>query len=143
MNLRTLAAVGLACGVAVFARGDSNIQYSAFFRVQNGNLDWSKNLGTVSIVQQGGPSYVGGVVSVNNSTTTTISAASLSTVGYAWFRNLSAGGAIKIGVELGGSFLPYQQLGTNEMQWLRLGTNSIVAQSSAGTNLLEYAIFQN
>jgi hypothetical protein len=97
----------------------------------------------VSIVQQGGPSYVGGVVSVNNSTTTTISAASLSTVGYAWFRNLSAGGAIKIGVELGGSFLPYQQLGTNEMQWLRLGTNSIVAQSSAGTNLLEYAIFQN
>jgi hypothetical protein len=142
MNLRTLASVGLACGVAVLARGDSNIQYQAYFRVQNGALDWSKNIGVVSIAQRGGPAYDGGVVSIGVATQA-LTIAGVANPGWSWFRNLSAGGTVALGIESGGSFLPFASVRTNEMVYFRLGTNAVVVRSLAGTNALEYAIFED
>jgi hypothetical protein len=144
MNIRWIAVA--LCAVAGIAVAGGTVTYQTLFRVDNGALDWQKPGGSVAVQQLGGPAYAGGVVYVTPTQHVALSMAGVSTQGIVWARNLSTAtsgvGAVRLGVDVGGEFLGFAEVGTNEVYWVKLATNSVFARSVAGTNALEYAVFE-
>jgi hypothetical protein len=111
------------------------------FRVEKTYLVDDFNPGTL-LVTMTGDNATGGAVNLTTSASA-LSIGSISTCGYAYFRNVGTVADIEIGMGTGGSFVVFAKLKAGESCILRLGTNAPTARAVAISTTLLYQIFED
>jgi hypothetical protein len=104
----------------------------------NGTLVGREDPGTFSVDQTGKVSTGGAQTIATNATT--INMGSVTTAGYAYFRNVSTANFIEIGTGTGTSFVAFSRLNFGQAQIVRMGTNAPTAKADTAAGTLQYTI---
>ncbi|NDF13614.1 MAG: hypothetical protein EB060_12480 [Proteobacteria bacterium] len=116
----------------------SEITINCKFQVVKGSLVHREDPGSVSL-DMSGTTATGGAQSITT-TAATLNMGSVSTAGYAFFRNTDTSNSIDIGTGTGASFAAFSRLKPGEFGIIRLGTNAPTAKAVASTVSLQYYI---
>jgi hypothetical protein len=119
------------------------ITTSQTLSVSKGNLQFAKSINNK--IDMTGNTYAGGAFTVPTTTGgTALPMGSVSTAGVTIFRNTepSGGNFVTVGIQVSGTFYPYQKLLPGEGAQLRLGTNAPYALADTADIVLEYVILE-
>lgn len=111
-----------------------NLKLSAL----KGSLNHTENPGTLS-VDLSGLVAAGGVTTLTT-TAAAIPIGSVTSAGYAYFRNTGPTNFLEIGTGTGGSFVAFLKLKAGEAAICRLGTNAPTARANTASVQLQYYI---
>ncbi len=111
-----------------------NLKISAL----KGSLNHTENPGTLT-VDLSGLVAVGGAATVTT-TAAALTMGSVSSAGYAYFRNTGPTNFVEIGTGTGGSFVAFLKLKAGEAAICRLGTNTPTARANTASVQLQYYI---
>lgn len=112
--------------------------------VANGSLRHREEPGPIQ-VNQSGTTAAGGSQSIPTTAAgTAVSVGSVSTLGYAYFRNVDTTNFVEIGVQVGGTFYPLMRLNAGEAAITRLSQSTTVyARANNLAVNLQYYILSN
>lgn len=102
-----------------------------------GDLNHTENAGTL-FVDLSGTTAVGGAATVTTSATA-LPMGSVTSAGYAYFKNTGPTNYVEIGTGTG-TFVPFLKLKAGEAAICRLATNAPTARSNVGNISLQYYI---
>lgn len=119
----------------------NEITITAKLSVKKDNLDHAENPGTLSF-DMTGTTASGGAQAVTT-TAAALGIGSVTTAGYAYFRNLGPTNYVEIGTLTGASFVAFAKLKVGEVAVVRLGTNAPTARANTATVNLQYYILQD
>ncbi len=103
-----------------------------------GDLNHTENPGTL-FVDLAGTTAVGGAATVTT-TAAALTMGSVSSAGYAYFKNTGPTNFVEIGTGTGGSFVAFLKLKAGEAAICRLGTNAPTARANTASVSLQYYI---
>jgi hypothetical protein len=103
-----------------------------------GDLNHTENAGTL-FVDLTGTTAAGGAATVTT-TAAALTMGSVSSAGYAYFRNTGPTNYVEIGTGTGGSFVAFLKLKAGEAAICRLGTNAPTARANTASVALQYYI---
>jgi hypothetical protein len=118
----------------------NEIQINLKLNVAKNRLVHREEPGQILVDMTGGTA-AGGAQNVTT-TAAAITMGSVTTAGYAYFRNTDTTNAIEIGTGTS-PFVPFAKLKAGEAAVFRLGTNSPTAKAAASTVNLQYYILQD
>jgi hypothetical protein len=107
-------------------------------QVAKGDLIHVENPSTLS-VDLTGTTAIGGAATITT-TAAAITMGSVSSAGYAYFRNTGPTNFVEIGTGTGGSFVAFLKLKEGEAAICRLGTNTPTARANTASIALQYYI---
>ena len=111
-----------------------NLKMSAL----KGSLNHTENPGTLS-VDLTGLTAIGGAATVTT-TATALAMGSVTSAGYAYFRNTGPTNFVEIGTGTGGSFVAFLKLKAGEAAICRLSTSAPTARANTASVQLQYYI---
>lgn len=106
-----------------------------------GNLNHTENPGTLS-VDLSGSTAIGGAATVTT-TAAALPMGSVTSAGYAYFRNVGPTNYVEIGTGTGAGFVPFIKLKSGEAAICRLGTNAPTAKANVASITLQHWILSD
>jgi len=120
------------------------ISLSISLRVVKGSLDVSKAVSDQYDLSASAPNVAGLTQAIGHAAHEAVTMGDVSTLGWAWFRNLHATNFVQIGVDVGSTFYPVARLNAGEACVLRLAQGiTLYAQADTGAVVLEKIVFDN
>ena len=108
-------------------------------QVSKGFIEYIQNPGALSVTMSGTTASGGSQTIASSAGGTALNMGSVSSAGYAYFRNIDSAIAIEIGTNTG-TFAAFAKLKAGEAAIIRLGTNAPYAKAASSSANLQYFI---
>lgn len=120
----------------------ADITMNATFNVAVGSLKRNYSRNDTADIAADPPNVAAGVPNIGFAAHEALVMQDVSSAGWARFENLDSTNFIQIGVDSGGTFIPFLKLLAGEYTFVRLATSAPYAKADTAAVKLDYEIFQ-